>query len=93
MWIYEGTVSRPGSFSIFSPFQAYPWSAPIVAAFLWSFNHHLLLRGLLSRPKTADLADGPDIPSVNSPTKMVGIEKSDPTNSSKREETEKGFRM
>ena len=25
------------------------------------------------RPKTADLADGPDIPSVNSPTKMVGI--------------------
>ena len=42
------------------------------------------------RPTTADLADGPDIPSVNSPTKKGWDQKSDPTNSSKREETEKG---
>ena len=42
--------------------------------------------------KTADLADGPDIPSVNSPTeKWLGSKDSDPTNSSKREETEEGF--
>ena len=93
MWIHEGTVSRPGSFSIFSPFQACHWSALIVAAFLWSFNYHLLLRGLLSSAKNGWFSRWARHPISQFTNKNGWDQKSDPTNSSKREEIKKGFRM